>query len=179
MADSGEPGSASHRPGAAFDSHDETALRHAIELLFFAYRDFTAEADAMLARYGFGRAHHRVVYFVGQNPGATVSELLSLLKITKQSLSRVLSQLMREGFIVQKGDVADRRRRRLYLTAEAKALEQRLTERQMALLARAFAEAGAPAEAGFRAVLRAMINFEDRRRFAPPVTQDIVTIHSR
>jgi len=145
---------------------DGAAVRRSIELLFFAYRDFTGEADTLLTRYGFGRAHHRVVYFVGRHPGITVSELLAILKITKQSLSRVLSQLMREGFIVQKGDDGDRRLRRLYLTAEAEALERQLTERQMALLERAFAEAGPAAAEGFRAVLRAMINAADRRRFA-------------
>src|SRR5581483_9838333 len=80
----------------------EEELRQGIELLFYAYRDFTAEPDAMLASYGFGRAHHRVIYFVGRHPEMTVSELLGILKITKQSLSRVLSQLVRQGFIVQR-----------------------------------------------------------------------------
>ncbi len=145
---------------------EEAALRRTIELLFFAYRDFTGEADVLLARHGFGRAHHRVVYFVGRHPGATVSELLGILKITKQSLARVLGQLMREGLIVQRADDDDRRRRRLFLTPEAEALERQLTDRQMALLGTAGAEAGPSAFAGFRAVLYAMINPEDRRRFA-------------
>ncbi|HEC14832.1 MAG TPA: MarR family transcriptional regulator, partial [Rhodospirillales bacterium] len=79
-------------------------LRQALELLFYAYRDFTAEPDAILAKYGFGRAHHRVIYFVGRNRGITVSALLGILKITKQSLSRVLGQLLDEGFIEQKTD---------------------------------------------------------------------------
>jgi DNA-binding MarR family transcriptional regulator len=70
-----------------------------MELLFYAYRDFTAEPDAILDTYGFGRAHHRVIYFVGRNPRITVTELLAILRITKQSLSRVLGQLVREGFI--------------------------------------------------------------------------------
>ena len=74
-------------------------VRQAIELLFFAYRDFTARADALLAQRGFGRAHHRVLYFVGQYPGLSVSQLLEILGITKQSLSRVLGQLVREGYI--------------------------------------------------------------------------------
>src|SRR3546814_5831813 len=75
----------------------EEELRQAMELLFFAYRDFTGEPDKILAAYGFGRAHHRVIYFVGRNPGITVSELLAILRITKQSLSRVLGQLVGEG----------------------------------------------------------------------------------
>lgn len=143
---------------------NERTLRRAIELLFFAYRDFTGDADAMLARYGFGRAHHRAIYFVGRNPGITVSELLAILKITKQSLARVLGQLMSEGFVVQRSDPDDRRRRRLYLTPEAEALERALTERQAQRIATAFAESGPGAADGFAAVLRAIINPEDRDR---------------
>ncbi len=137
-------------------------LREAIELLFFAYRDFTADADAMLARYGFGRAHHRVIYFVGRRPGLAVSELLSILKISKQALAPVLRQLLEEGFIQQRPDPSDGRRRRLYLSAEAEALERRLTERQAARIARAYAETGGDAVTGFTAVVRAIINPEDR-----------------
>jgi DNA-binding MarR family transcriptional regulator len=143
----------------------EQALRRAIEMLFFAYRDFTQEADVLLARYGFGRAHHRVIYFVGRYPGMSVSELLAILKITKQSLSPVLSQLIGDGFIVQRPDAADRRRRRLHLTPEAEALEQQLTARQARLIAAAFNAAGAEAACGFTTVLLAIINQEDQRRF--------------
>jgi DNA-binding MarR family transcriptional regulator len=149
--------------GASAD--DEAAMRQAIELLFFAYRDFTADADVLLADYGFGRAHHRIIYFVGRRPGMTVGDLLAILKITKQSLARVLRQLMRKGFIVQHNDPDDRRRRRLYLTIEAQALERTLTERQSARIAAACASAGDAAANGFRAVLQAMINPEDRGRF--------------
>src|SRR6188472_2024016 len=94
----------------------DKAVREGIELLFFAYRDFTAEPDAILARYGFGRAHHRVIHFVGRHPQRTVSELLAILHITKQSLSRVLGQLVRQEFIVQQKGPHDRRQRLLQLT---------------------------------------------------------------
>ncbi|MDP6602922.1 MAG: MarR family transcriptional regulator [Rhodospirillales bacterium] len=144
----------------------EDELRQAMEMLFYAYRDFTAEPDAILAKYGFGRAHHRAIYFVGRNPGISVTALLRILKITKQSLSRVLGHLVREGFIVQKADPADRRRRRLYLTPRAEELERSLTEKQSGRIARAYREAGAEAVAGFRNVLRGIINEDDRRRFA-------------
>ena len=97
-------------------------LRQGIELLFYAYRDFTAEPDAILSEYGFGRAHHRVIYFVGRNPGMTVSDLLDILKITKQSLSRVLGQLVREGFITQTTGTRDRRQRLLELAAAKRRL---------------------------------------------------------
>ena len=139
-------------------------LREAIELLFFAYRDFTGEADAVLEAYGFGRAHHRIIYFVGANAGISVGELLNILKITKQSLSRVLSQLVEENFIDQQTDAEDRRRRRLYLTEKGRALESELTIRQSRHVADAYRHSGAEAVAGFRTVLRGLINEADRSR---------------
>ena len=144
----------------------EEDLRQGIELLFYAYRDFTAEADAMLAQLGFGRAHHRVIYFVGRKPGMTVSELLDILKITKQSLSRVLGQLVREGYITQRPGTADRRQRLLELAPKGAELERRLTEDQRALVARAYRAAGADAVDGFRRVLLGLVNEADRGRFA-------------
>ena len=143
----------------------EEDLRQGIELLFYAYRDFTAEADAVLAVLGFGRAHHRVIYFVGRKPGMTVSELLDILKITKQSLSRVLGQLVREGYIVQRPGTADRRQRLLELAPKGTELERRLTEDQRALVARAYRAAGAEAVDGFRRVLLGLVNEADRGRF--------------
>jgi|JI9StandDraft_1071089.scaffolds.fasta_scaffold450063_1 DNA-binding MarR family transcriptional regulator len=150
-------------PNPLFLRDDE--LRQGIELLFFGYRDFTARADQTLAAYNFGRAHHRVIYFVGRNPGMTVSDLLDILKITKQSLSRVLSQLVREGFIVQRPGTTDRRQRLLSLTDKGAELERRLTEDQRALVARAYKAAGAEAVEGFKKVLLGLINEEDRLRF--------------
>ncbi|HEX9449446.1 MAG TPA: MarR family transcriptional regulator [Dongiaceae bacterium] len=143
----------------------EDDLRQAIELLFFAYRDFTAKADETLAQYGFGRAHHRVIYFVGRNPGMTVSDLLDILKITKQSLSRVLGQLVRQGFIVQRPGTIDRRQRLLSLTELGADLERKLTEEQRALVARAYKAAGAEAVDGFRKVMLGLINEVDRVKF--------------
>jgi len=146
-------------------------LREGIELLFFAYRDFTARPDAILAEYGFGRAHHRVIYFVGRHPGITVKELLAILKITKQSLARVLRQLVTKGFIEQRQGVEDRRHRLLYLTATGADLEARLTADQRARFARAYREAGADAVAGYRRVLAGMVDDEDRARLARPRTR--------
>jgi DNA-binding MarR family transcriptional regulator len=143
----------------------EEELRQGIELLFFAYRDFTAEPDAILAEYGFGRAHHRVIYFVGRHPGITVSELLEILRITKQSLSRVLSQLVSENFITQRPGSRDRRQRLLELTEKGIELERQLTERQRARIARAYREAGAEAVEGFRKVLLGLVEEADRARF--------------
>ncbi|HUB94363.1 MAG TPA: MarR family transcriptional regulator [Stellaceae bacterium] len=144
-------------------------LRQAMELLYFAYRDFTAEPDAILARHGFGRAHHRVIYFVGRNPQMSVSDLLGILRITKQSLSRVLRQLVQQGFIVQRAGSADRRRRLLELTHKGVELERQLSETQRQLLAKAYREAGSAAVEGFRRVMLGIMSGEsDRNRFAPP-----------
>ena len=109
---------------------DEQGFYEFIELLFFAYRDFTAEPDSELMAYGFGRAHHRTLYFVSRNPGLRVSELLDILKVTKQSLNRVLKQLIKEEFIYQEQGEGDRRRRHLHLTAKGNALTDRLCEIQ-------------------------------------------------
>ncbi len=143
----------------------EEELRQAIEMLFFAYRDFTSEPDQILAQYGFGRAHHRVIYFVGRHPGITVSELLAILAITKQSLSRVLGQLVGEGFIEQRPGERDRRQRLLELTDQGRTLERRLTENQRSRIARAFREAGAEAVEGFNRVLLNIIDERNRGRF--------------
>ncbi len=141
----------------------EEELRRGIELLFYAYRDFTTEPDATLARYRFGRAHHRVIYFVGRNPGITVGELLAILRITKQSLSRVLGQLVRDGFIDPRQGARDRRQRLLHLTEKGIELERRLTATQRERIARAYREAGAQAVEGYRTVLMGLIDEPNRR----------------
>ena len=89
-----------------------------IELFFFAYRDFVGDADRLLEAYGFGRAHHRVLYFVTRRPGLTIAELLEILRITKQSLNRVLRELVDKNFVETRAGALDRRRRQLYATAE-------------------------------------------------------------
>jgi len=157
----------SEPPAASGNAADEEAVRQGIELLFFAYRDFTAEPDAILASYGFGRAHHRVVHFVGRHPQMTVGELLDILRITKQSLNRVLGQLVRQGFVIQHQGVEDRRQRLLELTEQGRELERRLSAPQRARVAAAFEKAGPQATDGFRKVLLGIIGAEeDRRRFA-------------
>ena len=143
----------------------EEDLRQAMEMLFFAYRDFTAEPDQILAAYRFGRAHHRVLYFVGRNPAITVSELLDILAVTKQSLSRVLGQLIRDGFIVRRRSEQDQRKRLLELTDKGKALENALVEKQRLRIAQAYQNAGAEAVEGFRQVLLNIMDDRGRKRF--------------
>src|SRR3984885_4708245 len=151
---------------APFLSDEE--VRQGIELLFFSYRDFTAEPDAILTQYNFGRAHHRVVHFVGRRPQMTVGDLLTILKITKQSLNRVLGQLVRQGFIVQHHGAQDRRQRLLELTEKGRELERQLSAPQRARVAGAYRKAGAGAVEGFRKVLLNIIGSpDDRRRFDP------------
>lgn len=145
----------------------EEELRQGMELLFYAYRDFTDEADVMLARFKLGRAHHRALYFVGRYPGISVSELLAILRITKQSLARVLNDLVRQGFITQTAGLTDRRRRHLELTPKGLDLERQLTEKQRARIAKAYRQAGAEAVEGFRKVLLGIINEHDRRLLQP------------
>jgi DNA-binding MarR family transcriptional regulator len=119
-------------PGSPAGSDRNGAKDNAdlIELLFFAYRDFISDPDAILAEYGFGRAHHRVLHFVNRNPGLTVADLLGILKITKQSLARVLKQLVDSGFIEQKPGPNDRRQRLLYTTEAGRMLAERLIKPQ-------------------------------------------------
>ena len=141
--------------------HDDELIR-GIEMLFYAYRDFTSDPDEILQAYGFGRAHHRVVHFVGRNPGMTVTELLAILKVTKQSLNRVLSQLVAEEYIAQEKGSRDRRQRLLSLTAKGLTLFAELSGPQKARVARAYREAGAEAVAGYRKVLADLLNAEER-----------------
>lgn len=146
----------------------EEELRRGMEMLFFAYRDFTADPDALLAKHNYGRAHHRVIYFVGRYPGISVTELLNILRITKQSLSRVLGQLLRDGIVSQRPGANDRRQRRLALTEAGVELEQALTSRQRERVARAYRIAGADAVEGFRQVLLQLVNERDQARFRSP-----------
>ena len=142
----------------------EEDIRRDMELLFYAYREFTAEADVVLVDHGLGRAHHRALYFVVRNPGLTVSELLSILRITKQSLARVLNDLIRLELVVQRTGVEDRRRRHLELTDKGGELERHLMERQRARILRAYREAGSDAVENYRRVLSRMIGERDRVR---------------
>ncbi len=133
-----------------------------VELLFFAYRDFTGDPDAVLEQYGFGRAHHRVLHFVHRNPGLRVANLLEILKITKQSLARVLKQLIGEGFISQRAGAEDRRERLLYATLKGTRLAEKLTALQVKRIEAALQAAGPEAEAATKRFLLAMISDEDR-----------------
>jgi DNA-binding MarR family transcriptional regulator len=128
-----------------------------VEMLFFAYRDFTGEADAVLEAYGFGRAHHRVLHFVSRRPGLRVADLLEILRITKQSLARVLKQLVDRGFIEQAEGADDRRARHLFLTDQGKALASRLARLQIDQVGRALAASGKGSEPAVQAFLTALI----------------------
>jgi DNA-binding MarR family transcriptional regulator len=146
--------------GARLFSDDE--LFEIIELLFFAYRDFISDPDEILGAFGFGRAHHRVLHFVSRNPGMRVTELLDILKITKQSLARVLRQLIEEGYVEQRESREDRRRRLLYPTDKGAALAARLAAPQLRRIAAALGRVGQDARAPAREFLYSLINEGER-----------------
>jgi DNA-binding MarR family transcriptional regulator len=133
-----------------------------IELLFFAYRDFVGDPDEVLFKLSFGRAHHRVLHFVNRNPGMKVADLLDILNITKQSLGRVLKQLVDEGYVVQKEGARDRRQRLLYVTPKGEALALKLAALQTERITRAFSELGPSAHDAARRFLTAMIDSDNR-----------------
>jgi DNA-binding MarR family transcriptional regulator len=140
-----------------------------IELLFFAYRDFTSDPDHILSDYGFGRAHHRVVHFVNRRPGLTVAELLDVLRITKQSLARVLKQLIDTGHIVQVQGPRDRRQRELYPTARGRALALALARPQSRRIHGALQDGGVADRGPIERFLKAMVDPELRAQIdAPP-----------
>ena len=133
-----------------------------IELLFFAYRDFVGDPDEVLLKLGFGRAHHRVLHFVNRNPGMKVADLLEILNITKQSLGRVLKQLVDQGYVLQKEGEQDRRQRLLYVTPKGEALALRLAALQTQRINRAFSELGPNAHESARRFLTSMIDADNR-----------------
>lgn len=144
----------------------ESEVRRGVELLYFGYSHLTRAADQGLADRGLGRAHHRALYFVARQPDMTVSQLLALLAITKQSLGRVLGDLTERGLIEARPGERDRRQRLLRLTDAGSALESALFETLRARLAAAYASAGQGAVTGFWAVLEGLIPESEKPRVA-------------
>jgi DNA-binding MarR family transcriptional regulator len=136
------------------DSSRKHELNEALELFFFAYREFTAYPDAILAQRGLQRVHHRILYFVGRAPGSTVSELLRTLGVSKQALNVPLRRLLELGLVESTAGTADRRVRELRLTADGAALERELSGSQRERMAAIFAEAGPEKEAAWREIMR-------------------------
>jgi DNA-binding MarR family transcriptional regulator len=148
------------RPGATATPGEPTW--DVIELLFFAYRDFVGDPDEVLSKLGFGRAHHRVLHFVNRSPGIKVADLLDILNITKQSLGRVLKQMIDQGYVVQKEGAQDRRQRLLFVTPKGEALALKLAGLQTQRITRAFGELGPGAHDAARRFLTAMIDADNR-----------------
>ena len=139
-------------------------VRQGIELMFFAYKAFTADPDRILENLAYGRAHHRAVHFINRSPNLTVNELLDILGVTKQSLNRVLRQLMDDGLVNSKIGRVDRRQRNLTLTEKGQNFERELSDAQRARMRKASSSAGADAVVGFRSVLQEMIDPETREK---------------
>jgi len=148
------------------DFRDDGTVVELIELLFFAYRDFISDPDAILARSGFGRAHHRVLHFVDRNPGLTVADLLDILKITKQSLARVLKELVDSGFVEQRTGREDRRQRLLFATPAGRTLSTSLSSPQEKRIGAALAKLGPGARDTVAEFLYGMIDAAERPRAA-------------
>ncbi len=144
----------------------DAELRRGIELLFFAYRDFTGDPDAVLAGRGLGRAHHRAIHFINRSPGTTVNNLLSILGVTKQSLNRVLRTLIEDALVSSEVGTRDKRERHLYLTERDLELERELSNAERERMRAAFRQTGPEAVAGFRQVLEAMMDGDMRRHYA-------------
>ncbi len=163
---------ASAQDEAAADYGETGDVIALVELLFFAYRDFVSDPDQILGDFGFGRAHHRVIHFVGRNPGIHVAELLDILRITKQSLSRVLRELIDKDFVNQREGSRDRRQRLLYLTPEGRQLHKRLITPQIARIRAALRASGPAAAASFREALFEMIDQCDRHNVLSLIGDD-------
>lgn len=148
--------------GNSENDQDGAKVVELIELLFFAYRDFISDPDEILSRYGFGRAHHRVIHFVGRHPGIRVAELLDILRITKQSLGRVLKELIDLGYVLQQEGETDRRRRLLFLTSKGCDLHRELMSPQIERLTSAIKESGAGVNGVHRDMLFQLIDRDDR-----------------
>jgi DNA-binding MarR family transcriptional regulator len=162
----------SRATGARSAAPDTANLRwDIIELLFFAYRDFVGDADHELEAFGFGRAHHRVMHFVHRYPGLKVADLLDVLRITKQSLGRVLKQLLDEGYIVQKTGNNDRRQRLLFATAKGEALVAKLAGLQTDRINRALRDIGPSGAEAVQHFLRAMIDHDDPDKVLETIMQ--------
>lgn len=140
-------------------------LRKGIEAMFFAYRGFTSDPDRILDGLDYGRAHHRAVHFINRSPGLSVGNLLDILGVTKQSLNRVLRSLFEDGLVEARVGKTDRRERRLFLTEKGAVLERNLSDAQRARMRAAYRAAGPAAVAGFRTVLEAMMDPEQRRQY--------------
>jgi len=143
-------------------------LKHGVDLLFRAYLDVFGKGHAALKTAGLGRAHARALHFIARNPNVTVAGLLQVLKITKQSLNRVLNDLLDSGFVERRQAPSDRRMRQLRLTPKGIALEEALWESQRPRVVRAFREAGPEAVAGFRLVLSGLAASERRGKVETP-----------
>ena len=140
-------------------------LRKGIEAMFFAYRAFTADPDRILEGMDYGRAHHRAIHFIHRAPGLTVTNLLTILGVTKQSLNRVLRSLIDDGLVEARVGRSDKRERNLFLTVKGAELERALSDAQRPRMRAAYRAAGPVAVQGFRTVLEAMMDPEMRRQY--------------
>lgn len=144
----------------------EPEIRRGVDLLYFGNAQLNRAVDPILAGRGLGRAHYRALYFIARQPDLSVTQLLRLLAITKQSLGRVLNELVARALVEVRGGEHDRRQRLLRPTEAGRALERELFDSLRAKLGAAYAHAGQDAVGGFWAVLEGLIPDTDRARVA-------------
>jgi DNA-binding MarR family transcriptional regulator len=166
------------RQAANQDHPGERLAYDLIELFFFAYRDFVSDPDRLLADFGFGRAHHRALHFVDRQPGLTIAELLDILRITKQSLNRVLKELIDKAFIESRPGTTDRRQRLLYVTPQGHELALCLARVQTERIARALADEPAGSGETTSRFLLGMIDPDDRAQVRHLVFDDLGRLRS-
>ena len=140
----------------------EGEVRRGVELLYFGYTRLTRAIDNGLGKQGLGRAHHRALYFIARQPDLTVSDLLKILAITKQSLGRVINDLLARGLVDTRTGIADRRQKLLRLTSEGEALEAQLFDSLRESLSAAYGAAGQESVTGFWRVLEGLIPLDER-----------------
>ncbi len=138
-------------------------MNQALEALHFGFRAITAHPDERLGALGYSRVHHRILYFIGRNPGCSINELLGIMRVSKQYLNRPLRQLVEDGYIQTRKDRQDRRVKRVKLTRKGQRLEEALTGAQREQLSQVFRKAGPRAEAGWRKVMALLADMEIER----------------
>lgn len=166
----GVEGSGAQPQAAGGIASGDVASYQGVELIFYGQMGLTDEADAILSASGYGRAHYRTLYVIARNPGITTSALLAKLKITNQSLSRVMGSLLRDGMVQQNADLEDRRQRRHVLSSQGASLEQRVLASQFSALKRAYRAAGPDAVTGFLRVLHELVPDADRKLLSHPLS---------
>ena len=133
-------------------------IKDFIEQIFYAYRETYADPKKILKKYSFGTAHHRAIHLIEKYEGLTVSDLLRKLKITKQSLNRVLKDLINNETIILKKGKIDSRQRKIFLNVKGKKLFEEIFLEQKKRIYNAFKNSDSDSVIKFKNVLKKIVN---------------------